>query len=212
MSGFTAELNAFFAPGLEHKRMEKKEIILSGQKIAYFLKESGKAKRMRITIKSGGAIVLTKPCRVSIKLAQDFLLAKSSWILKHSPSEGNGFYFGGQRHFASFLGNEQYIRLKKFALDFTVGRVEEINKIYKFRYNKISIKGHASRWGSCSAKGNLNFNYKICLFPEIIADYVVAHELCHLKEFNHSPRFWELVKIAVPDYIAIRKSMKNLNI
>jgi len=66
-----------------------------------------------------------------------------------------------------------------------------------------------SRWGSCSVSGNLNFNYKLIHLPEDIAEYIVAHELCHLAEFNHSKKFWELVSKTIPDHKLRRKRLKK---
>ncbi len=81
------------------------------------------------------------------------------------------------------------------------------------KLQKIKRRGargnQRTKWGSCSKKGNLNFNYKIALMPEKIADYIVVHELCHLKEFNHSRKFWNLVVKIIPDYLEIKKELKN---
>jgi predicted metal-dependent hydrolase len=67
-------------------------------------------------------------------------------------------------------------------------------------YNKVSIKNQKSRWGSCSKKGNLNFNLLLAAAPPDVIDYVIIHELMHLMELDHSPRFWQLVKVADPEY------------
>lgn len=72
--------------------------------------------------------------------------------------------------------------------------------LYGFSYHKLSIKGQRSRWGSCSRQGNLNFNWRLMQAPPEAVDYVVIHELCHLRELNHSPRFWALVEACCPDY------------
>lgn len=66
--------------------------------------------------------------------------------------------------------------------------------------NRVTVRAQKSRWGSCSAKNNLNFNWRLILAPPECLDYVVIHELCHLKEFNHSPRFWALVEKQMPDF------------
>lgn len=67
-------------------------------------------------------------------------------------------------------------------------------------FNRVTVRAQRSRWGSCSSKHNLNFNWKLILAPPQCLDYVVIHELCHLTEFNHSPRFWSLVEAQMKDY------------
>ena len=73
---------------------------------------------------------------------------------------------------------------------------------------RVAIRDQKSRWGSCSRKGNLNFNWKLVMAPPEALDYVVIHELCHLHEFNHSPRFWALVEAQMPDYAVWKKWLK----
>lgn len=67
-------------------------------------------------------------------------------------------------------------------------------------YNRIAIREQKTRWGSCSSKKNLNFNWRLLLAPEEILDYVVAHELSHLKEMNHSREFYKVLESVMPDY------------
>lgn len=74
---------------------------------------------------------------------------------------------------------------------------------------RVAIRDQKSRWGSCSQKGNLNFNWKLVMAPPEALDYVVVHELCHLHEFNHSPRFWSLVEEQMPDYAVWKKWLKS---
>lgn len=78
-----------------------------------------------------------------------------------------------------------------------------------FVFNRVAIKNHTSRWGSCSKKGNLNFNYKIMYLPERLAEYIVAHELCHLKVLNHSREFWDLLKTVLPDCHLRRQELRK---
>ena len=73
---------------------------------------------------------------------------------------------------------------------------------------RITIREQKTRWGSCSSRGNLNFNWKLIMAPPQVLDYVVIHELCHLHEFNHSPRFWSLVERQMPDYEVWKKWLK----
>jgi predicted metal-dependent hydrolase len=91
-------------------------------------------------------------------------------------------------------------------------RVEYFNRFYGFKINRIAIKNTKTRWGSCSSKGNLNFNYKIIYLKPHLADYLIVHELCHLGELNHSKRFWELVCKIIPDYAKVSKELKKIHI
>ena len=75
-------------------------------------------------------------------------------------------------------------------------------------YGKITIRNQKTRYGSCTAKGNLNFNCLIMLMPEEIIGYVIVHELCHIKEMNHSHRFWKAVEDILSDYKERRKWLK----
>lgn len=88
-------------------------------------------------------------------------------------------------------------------------RVSYWNSSYRFAYGRIAIKEQKSRWGSCSRQGNLNFNWRLLLAPLPVLDYVVVHELCHLKELNHSARFWHLVAVACPTYAANRRWLRE---
>jgi len=76
-------------------------------------------------------------------------------------------------------------------------------------FGRVAIRDQKSRWGSCSAKRNLNFNWKLIMAPPQVLDYVVIHELCHLIEFNHSRRFWQLVEKQMPEYEVWKKWLKQ---
>ncbi|MFA6386519.1 MAG: M48 family metallopeptidase [Candidatus Paceibacterota bacterium] len=104
--------------------------------------------------------------------------------------------------------NLNYIKYKKDAATLVKERLEYFNTFYNYKWGNVVIRNQKTRWGSCSKKGNLNFNYKIALLSPEAADYIIVHELCHLKEFNHSERFWDLVARAIPDYKAIRSSLR----
>jgi hypothetical protein len=95
---------------------------------------------------------------------------------------------------------------------FVENRVSYFNKFYNFEINRVAIKNTSTRWGSCSSKKNLNFNYKIIYLKPEQADYLIVHELCHLGELNHSKRFWELVSKTIPDYVETNKELKKTNV
>jgi predicted metal-dependent hydrolase len=98
------------------------------------------------------------------------------------------------------IKNMFYKKYKEQARVLVHARLSYFNGYYNFSYNKVFIKNPKTRWGSCSSKGNLNFSYKILFLEPAAQDYLIVHELCHLKEFNHSARFWSLVALQCPDY------------
>ncbi len=89
-------------------------------------------------------------------------------------------------------------------------RVRELNdKYFQFSLNAVFIKEQSSKWGSCSVNRNVNLNFKLFFAPEEVFDYVIIHELSHLKEQNHSEAFWNLVASAVPNYQEARKWLRE---
>ncbi|MCX6718517.1 MAG: M48 family metallopeptidase [Candidatus Staskawiczbacteria bacterium] len=95
---------------------------------------------------------------------------------------------------------------------FVENRLSYFNKFYKFEINRVAIKNTSTRWGSCSSKKNLNFNYKIIYLKPYLADYLIVHELCHLGQLNHSKKFWALVAKAIPNYAEINKELRKIHI
>jgi predicted metal-dependent hydrolase len=87
-------------------------------------------------------------------------------------------------------------------------RVEHFSRIIEVRCRRICIKDQRTLWGSCSGKGQLNFSWRLVLAPAAVLDYVVIHELCHLKEMNHSKKFWHLVNGFCPDHKAQRRWLR----
>lgn len=99
--------------------------------------------------------------------------------------------------------------LRKIAKKSLVARVHKIANSLGFKVGMITIRGQKTRWGSCSTSGNLSFNYNLLRFRKEVIDYVIIHELCHIKEMNHSAKFWKLVEKFCPDYKFLRKELKN---
>lgn len=108
--------------------------------------------------------------------------------------------------------SQNYLKYKKDAEDLVRERLEYFNQFYNYKWGKVTIRNQKTRWGSCSKKGNLNFNYKIALLSPDQADYIIVHELCHLKEFNHGKKFWDLVSQTVPSYKEVRHSLRTNNL
>ena len=88
-------------------------------------------------------------------------------------------------------------------------RLDHYTPLIGRRPGRVTIREQRTKWGSCSSQGNLNFNWKLIMAPPEALDYVVIHELCHLYEFNHSPKFWERVARYQPDYATWRDFLRS---
>ena len=104
------------------------------------------------------------------------------------------------------------LQLKRYLYKLALVRIREAldkwSPTVGLPYGRVAIREQRTRWGSCSSKHNLNFNWKLVLAPPEALTYVVIHELCHLKDFNHSPRFWQEVKNRMPEYEVWKKWLK----
>ena len=158
-----------------------------------------KRKTLAIEIKSDGRVLVRAPMRCPKRDIERFLLEKSDWIADHrakvlarrAREESNP---------VSPLTDAQLRNLKKRASLVIPERVAHFAPLIGVDYGAITIRSQKTRWGSCSSKGNLNFNCLLLLAPPEVLDYVVVHELCHRKQMNHSPRFWAEVGRVLPDY------------
>ena len=127
------------------------------------------------------------------------LREKQPWIQKHMEQmkEKRAQYDAMEM---DGLTDAECRQLKQKAQAYIPERVEYFANIMGVDYGRITIRKQKTRWGSCSGKGNLNFNCLLMLAPPEVIDYVVIHELCHRKEMNHSRAFWREVEKVMPDY------------
>ncbi len=102
-----------------------------------------------------------------------------------------------------------YLKNKEEARKVITEDLERMNKFFGFKYNQVSIRDQSTCWGSCSSGKNLNFNFQLLFITPEEREYVVMHELCHLKEMNHSKNFWDLVASACPNYKTLRAKLKS---
>ena len=170
----------------------------------YTIKNARRAKGVRITIYADSRVSVTKPRWVSKKFAEDFVQERHEWILEQVSKNRNN-----PNNILGKYGEREYKEQKKNARTLVERKVKEINKIYNFNYKNIYIRNQRTRWGSCSSKGNLSFNFKIVYLPEDLQDYLIAHELCHLKHMDHSQNFWDCVARAIPDYKEKSRRLRN---
>lgn len=174
------------------------------KKFSYTLRESKRAKRVRLAVYCNGSVVVTSPFGVRQSIIDKFVSDKMQWIM------GKVRFFNNVKgKKIRTLSHDDYLKYKDEVFVLVEKRVEFYNKIYGYSFNKIYIKNQKTRWGSCSKKGNLNLNYKILFLPEDLRDYIIVHEICHLKELNHSQKFWNLVAKAFPEYSRIKKELNR---
>ena len=165
-------------------------------------------KTVAIQVNSDLSVTVRAPRSASEKDIEEILKKKEAWISKHIEKikEAKERF---EAEPTEKLTREKVIALAEEALKVIPERVEYFAKVIGVTYGKITIRNQKTRWGSCSSKGNLNFNCLLMLAPPEVLDYVVVHELCHRKQMNHSKAFWLEVEKVLPNYKEVRKWLKE---
>lgn len=175
-----------------------------GSKARWTLKRSSRTRRLWITVRRDGSVVVTAPTYEPLAAIERFVRAKAAWIaraLEHVRRHRDDVYLPRDRR--------SYLRHKEAARALVHAYVARYAPLVGRPFGRIAIKDLRSNWGSCSEARNLNFNYKLVLLPPELAEYVVVHELCHLAHFDHSRAFWTLVGSLLPDAQERRKRMRK---
>ena len=171
-----------------------------GMTLSYQIIRSDR-KTIGIQITPDGSVTVRCPKRMRSEAIKRFVESKSDWIEKH---------LAGRDLAAPEKLTEQEVKLlREKTRKLVTERAKHYAAIIGVQYNQITIRTQRTRWGSCSSKGNLNFNFLRGLTPPEVLDYVVVHELCHLIEMNHSKQFWDAVERIIPDYKLHRKWLKD---
>lgn len=173
--------------------------------VDYVIKKSLR-RSISIQIADDKKVVVKAPLGTSSAAVENFLREKRSWILRQIEK------LETQNRLAEemgFLSEDDLKALKKKARELIPQRVEYYAGLSGISYNRIFIRLQKSRWGSCSADGNLNFNCLLVLMPLEILDSVVVHELCHRRQMNHSKSFYDEVLKIFPDYKRCDKWLKQ---
>ncbi len=164
-----------------------------------------KRKTLAIEIRPDMRVVVRAPEKIPQNEIMKFVEEKQNWIKKHLVQ----MYFKAEENKKQkkepALTNADIEKLCQKALSVIPDKVKYYAEIMGVTYGRITIRNQKTRWGSCSSKGNLNFNCLLMLMPDKVLDYVVVHELCHLKQMNHSKKFWKEVERYMPDYPNYKK-------
>ena len=159
-------------------------------------------KTLSLQMKPDGTLLVRAPLLTSKRQIEAFLREHRDWIARQQEKLA-------ARPLVEELSPEKLAELKKRARRVFLARTAYYAPLVGVKPGRISVRSQRTKWGSCSAKGNLNFNCLLLLAPAEVLDYVVVHELCHLREMNHSPRFWAEVGRVYPNYAAARKWLRQ---
>ena len=165
---------------------------------------------LSLEIRPDCTVVVRAPLRCSEAEIRRFISEKEGWLLRHLEKMRNALQNPASGEaLPPPLTREELEALAEQAMKDLPERCAHFAPLIGVRYGRITIRNQKTRWGSCSARGNLNFNCLLMLAPPEVQDYVVVHELCHRKEMNHSNRFWAEVQRILPDYKERRKWLKE---
>jgi len=159
-------------------------------------------KSISIQISRSGEVLVRCPRWMHDEDIRCFVMKHENWVRRQLEKQQEAPQ-------ATVLSEEELEELTKLAKSRIPERVEFYSQRMGVSYGRITIRHQHSKWGSCSSKGNLNFNCLLMLAPEDVLDYIVVHELCHLLEMNHSQQFWEAVERILPDYRNQEKWLKE---
>jgi predicted metal-dependent hydrolase len=218
--------------------LEKRSISMEGKPIDLIIRRHTQAKAIKIRLnKRDPVIFLILPKYTSVKKALHFFNQSHAWICKHLTyakessdfKEGDEIPFLGRVikivHTASetqLVGDLLYVKgpqerihqsvtqwLKDQAYEILHTMSQEVAVKLDVTINSIKVKDMKSRWGSCSTRKDLSYSWRIIMAPEPIAHYLCAHEVSHIREMNHSLKFWALVESVCPEYKASRKWLRR---
>jgi predicted metal-dependent hydrolase len=196
----------------------------------YTLRRSPRARRVRVSVESDGAVQVTLPKRAPLREADEAVRELAPWIerrrraLARAAAEiartpGTLPYLDTELTLVTQAGRTRVHRRGDVLLVPETRTTEALERWYRraaraeigprldaavaragTSYTGLTIRGQRTRWASCSSTGGMSFNWRLLLAPEAVLDYVIEHEVCHLEVMDHSPRFWRLLESRVPDW------------
>ena len=166
-------------------------------------------KTLAIEIRPDMRVIVRAPYQASGSYIEQFISDRADWIVEHLRKMEQKNRQCNEALPVKKLSNDEIKKLADKACTYSPGRVAHFAPLVGVTYGRITIRNQRTRWGSCSSRGNLNFNCLLMLTPPEVIDYVVVHELCHRKEMNHSWRFWDEVAKVLPGYAEQEKWLKT---
>ncbi len=156
------------------------------QNVNISYRRSGRARYLRISVKPDGAVVVTVPKRAAIAEAEAFVRSKGAWI---------------QKHLAKLQTRQAVVNEQPELSDAELNTAQEdlfarlavFSERYELPYNRAAFRCQKTKWGSCSSRDNISLNINMVYLPRHLQDYLLLHELCHIRHKNHSKDFWALL-------------------
>jgi predicted metal-dependent hydrolase len=163
---------------------------------------SKRAKHLSITVRHDSSVKVAIPKGVTLKTARKFFESKIEWVNRHLKKIQNQ---NEKVRPPLELSNGEKRKAKKYLIE----RLNYLSNKYGFTYNRVFIRNQRTRWGSCSSRDNISLNMKLVRLPQELQDYVILHELVHIKHKNHSHKFWYAMDKLVGDSRQLRRQMRQ---
>ena len=164
------------------------------------LRKNIRSRRVSIRVHPVRGVTVTLPYFVPYAEAIRFLRSKKEWVMEVMERQKSAS--GG----AVILSPEEVEALRREAKKYLPGRLAVLAARYGFSYGRLAVKNNRSNWGSCSSKGNINLNLRLMQVPEHLRDYVILHELCHLRHHDHGPAFHALLEQLCTDCFGLQRT------
>ena len=192
------------APGIGHSASGTGHSSTSTPELILHLVRHPRARRYVIRVRPDGSVRVTIPRGGSQREAREFAERQRQWIDKHRKQAAQ------EQARARDTASPDVERVwRERATRELPARLLELADAHGLRVDRVSVRNQRWRWGSCSRNGHICLNWRLAQMPPPIRDYVMIHELMHLKQMNHSPRFWKLVARACPDYETARRWLRD---
>lgn len=167
-------------------------------------------KSLGLEVRDANTVLARIPTRVSDRELKAFVENHRSWILEKTEVMAER---EEKRKSTPAPPPELLSKTDRMKIQLKIGkRVRHYCEIMGVTVGYVTVKNQKTRWGSCSAKGNVNFNYQLAFLPDELLDYVVIHELAHRRHMNHSRAFWAEVEKYCPDYLERREQLKEYSL
>lgn len=162
-------------------------------------------KSLAISISNKGEVIVKAPKFIKERQIEIFLNQNMNWIERKRKEALKDL----EKSHKLIINSKQKVEYKKEARKIFLEKLERISKEIDIKYQSFRLSSAKKRWGSCNSRGKINLNWRLILTKHELIDYVILHELAHVKHLNHSKNFWDFVKKYDPNYKQKKKELKK---